>query len=535
MDIWRHDRPTLASERPASERNTYFEHWLLGLAALYAEAEDSAWATRLNDQEASLAARYAPLELNGLPAWMEELVASHPAAVDATLGEELTRELRQPAGQHGHTTLLQPIRYAPTPVSAVFLPRLLAWLDAGGDLVDDEDGRAAAAERARQVIGALIEHGGPEVYAHLRTLALRRLHDELPKELALVWLPTLLRLDPVLGVDTLEERLRTVEPAERSEAVTCLGAVFGDRDHQVDLRNGSFTPDLLLRLLRLAYRHVRPQDDARHEGTEHEDTDSSNARDHAEWTRRDLWNALLAAKGEEGWSAKREMAGDPLFADLKDHILAVADENWAQEIDSIILDERQAADLERAYEAPVTTNEALFALMKDRLADLEDLLRSDASPREAWAGITQERVMRREIARALNHAAIGVYTVVQEAVTGDEKETDIRLRSRASDHEAVIELKVAENWSARDLRDAIGSQLVDKYLTTERRSGGCLLVTLKEDKTWKHPDSRARIGLSELHRLLCDEAERVMDSKGRTVAVAVHVLDLRIPSSGGRP
>lgn len=52
--------------------------------------------------------------------------------------------------------------------------------------------------------------------------------------------------------------------------------------------------------------------------------------------------------------------------------------------------------------------------------------------------------MRREIARELRHAAKGLYAVDQEAVTGEEKETDIRLRSRASDHEAVIEIKLAE-------------------------------------------------------------------------------------------
>lgn len=139
--------------------------------------------------------------------------------------------------------------------------------------------------------------------------------------------------------------------------------------------------------------------------------------------------------------------------------------------------------------------------------------------------------MRRAIARELSRAANDLYSVNQEAVTGEEKETDIRLRSRASDHEAVIELKLAEKWSARDLRGAIGSQLVEKYLVTQNRSTGCLLVTLAKDRTWKHPDTGARIGPSELETLLCEEAERVMDSKGRTVTVAVHILDLRKPSS----
>jgi hypothetical protein len=55
--------------------------------------------------------------------------------------------------------------------------------------------------------------------------------------------------------------------------------------------------------------------------------------------------------------------------------------------------------------------------------------------------------MRREIARELSHAANGVYKVDQEAVTSDEKETYIRLRSISSDREAVIELKLGDERS----------------------------------------------------------------------------------------
>ena len=86
----------------------------------------------------------------------------------------------------------------------------------------------------------------------------------------------------------------------------------------------------------------------------------------------------------------------------------------------------------------------MFDLMNDRLADLDDLLLSDMSPRDAWAEMTNEKIIRREIARELNHAANGLYKVDQEAVTADEKETDIRLRSVSSEHEAVIELKLGD-------------------------------------------------------------------------------------------
>ena len=243
-------------------------------------------------------------------------------------------------------------------------------------------------------------------------------------------------------------------------------------------------------------------------------------------------NTLLEAKGEESWAAKLEMANDPLYAHFKERTFsAVAEEHWAQEIDSVAFDEKQAVALDKTGEAPASTNEAMFAIMSDRLLDLNELLRSDVSPRDAWAGITDEKVMRREIARELRHAANGLYKVDQEAVTADEKETDIRLRSVVSEHEAIIELKLANSRansrSARDLRDTIHDQLVTKYMAAETSRSGCLLVTLARDQKWKHPDNGTLIGLTELMSLLRDEAKRVEDMMGGMVALKVHLLDLR--------
>ena len=193
-------------------------------------------------------------------------------------------------------------------------------------------------------------------------------------------------------------------------------------------------------------------------------------------------SALLEAKGEDGWAAKHQMACDPLYAHFSGRILAVADESWALEIDSVSLDETQAVALDKTGEAPASTREAMFAVMSDRLADLDELLLRDMSPREAWAGITDEKVLRREIARELSHAANGLYKVDQEAVTAYEKKTDIRLRSVASDHEGVIELKLASNWSARDLRSTISEQLVKKYMAAENTRSGCLLITYATER-----------------------------------------------------
>lgn len=522
MKIWRDDRPTFPSERPEGERNTFLVRWQLGLAAIYAEAEVPDWAAKLSDAEAELAARYAPIELNGLPQWIERLGDRHPNALDRTLGNELSWELSRPPGEHGHSGLLQGIGYAPERVARLFLPRLESWLDADGDRINGADNATGMTERVRQVTRVILKHGDVAEIERLRERTLQRLEHQLPFALRLVWLSTLMRIDPQAGVEKLADQIEIVEPSERSDAVTWLASLFGDRQDGIGLGDERFAPQLLLRLLRLAYRHVRIQDDAHHEGSYSPDT-----RDDAEQARNSIVTALFNAKGEEGLAAKLEMAADPLCAHFKDRILAVAEENWAQEIDADAFDEAQAVALDRSGEAPASTNEAMFAIMKDRLSDLDDLLLRDASPREAWAGISDEKVMRREIARELSHAANSIYTVDQEAVTADEKETDIRLRSVASPHEAVIELKLGDGRTAKDLRDTIGNQLVKKYMAAEHSRAGALMVTLAKDRKWDHPDGGPRIGVDELFLLLRAEAERIEQASAGALSIAVHFLDLR--------
>lgn len=522
MKIWRDDHPTFPSERPEGERNTFLVRWQLGLAAIYAEAEDPDWAAKLSDAEAELAARYAPIELNGLPQWIERVGDRHPNALDRTLGNELSWELSRPPSEHGHSGLLQGIGYAPERVARLFLPRLESWLDAGGDRINGADNAAGMTERVRQVTRVILKHGDVAEIESLQERALQRLEQQLPFALRLVWLSTLMRIDPQAGVEKLADQIEIVEPSERSDAVTWMASLFGDRQDGIGLGDERFTPQLLLRLLRLAYRHVRIQDDAHHEGSY-----SPDARDDAEQARNSIVTALFNAKGEEGLAAKLEMAADPLCAHFKDRILAVAEENWAQEIDADAFDEAQAVALDRSGEAPASTNEAMFAIMKDRLSDLDDLLLRDASPREAWAGISDEKVMRREIARELSHAANSIYTVDQEAVTADEKETDIRLRSVASSHEALIELKLGDGRTAKDLRDTIGNQLVKKYMAAEHSRAGALMVTLAKDRKWDHPDGGPRIGVDELLLLLRAEAERTEQASAGALSIAVHFLDLR--------
>ncbi|WP_202385480.1 NACHT domain-containing protein [Altericroceibacterium endophyticum] len=529
MAFWRKDRPTLRSERPEEEKGTYLTRWQLGLAGIYAEAEDPQWAEKLSQDEAELALRYVSIELNGFPAWLEGFATVHPAAVDTVLGAELTAELDEQAV--GHSGMLQDIQYGAPTVARLFVPRLRTWLDAGKWRLEHNEDETARANRLRQVVQILVQHGDSDITAHIHTLAKTELAEGAKDAVNSIWLPVLMRLDAADGIDALEKTVKPHAPAKLGPATDWFSSLFGDRhgDGETYLSASGFTPDLLLRLARLAYQYIRPSDDiVREEGSF-----SPNARDHAERGRSNIVNALLSTTGAEGWAIKLRLADDPLFADFKDRALAMARERAAEEADAAAFTESDIVALDRYGELPPLTRDELFALLTDRLDDMDDALLRDDSPRAAWALINDEKIMRQQIARELRTNANGAYTVDQEAVTADEKETDIRLRSTGSIHEAIIELKIGEkDRSAADLKATIKDQLVVKYMAAENSRAGCLLITVNSARTWLHPETGAALDLAGLIAMLNEEAARIEQEMGGSLQLIVRGLDLqpRLPT-----
>ncbi|MCU7916793.1 MAG: ATP-binding protein [Candidatus Thiodiazotropha sp. (ex Epidulcina cf. delphinae)] len=523
--IWRNDRPTLRYERPANERGRFLIRWQLGLAAIAAEAEDSDWARKLSVEEAELAARYAPIELNGFPVWLEVLAREHPDAVERTLGPELTAELDEITTTPSFGMVLQDISYAPDTVKRLFLLRLHAWLDAHTDNLRKNEDETAAVGRLERVLEILITLGDEERRRHIVFMAEDKLKAANDGPFMLTWLMILMRLDPATGTDALESLLAPLEPAATGLAVDVFGHMFGDRASNllVDLRGPGFTPALLLRLVQLVYRYVRPSDDITHE-----EIYSPGPRDRAQEGRDALLSEILDTKGTEAWAVKLEMVDDPLFAHFRDWLTRSAREKAAEDADGAVFTESEVAIFDRYGEAPPTTRNDMFSMLVDRLDDLDDLLLQDISPRAAWANIKDEKMMRQQIALQLHYASNHVYTVDQEAVTADEKETDIRLRVASSCQEATIELKIGECWSGKVLRDTIKRQLVTKYMAAESCRSGCLLVTVASGlRIWKHPETAERLDIEGLRAMLETEATRIVNDLGGCLRLAVKVLDLR--------
>ncbi|MEQ8042160.1 hypothetical protein ABQW67_04240 [Xanthomonas hortorum] len=517
---WRRERPTLRSERDEEKKNTTLVIWEMGLAGIYAEAEDPAWAARLSAGEVKLACRYALLELNRLPPWLEQLATRHPAAVDSVIGRELSEDLGKGADPHG--MLLQYIRRSTEPVAHLLLPRVRAWAH-----------RAAVKTRLTDVqrrnmgnaADFLLVHGSPEDTALLRDAAIAATTGRPNPKNVDLWLPILGRLDADAFVDTLERLSRSITPARHSKVVNWLGALFGHHA-SLGLSSMSGRPDLILRLLRLTHRHVRSEDDDPAEGVR-----SVGNRENAEYARSSLFNALMEMKGEDASRAKISLSGDPEVSRYRDRIIAIRREKLAEELDAEVLTEREVRELEKNFEISPRTRWQMAHVLAGRLDEIEDYLRQDVSPREAWVGFQEERLLRRALSAEFERLARDSYIVAQEGVTGDEKETDIRLVSKSDPSiQAVIELKVGENrYSIASFQKALREQLMEKYLLPEQRRVGALVISWRGNKTWDDPVTGEEVCFDEVIRRLNSEAQELAATLGSDAFLAVRGLDLSPP------
>jgi hypothetical protein len=414
---------------------------------------------------------------------------------------------------------LQNVSHASAVVAALFISRIRAWLK---DLakIDGTPNNPALKQNLQQGVEILLKAGNSDDRRFIETVAAERLSKGISIPFATVWLPALLRLNAVAGVEVLEAGLAQSAVSTEGSGAQLFASLFDSDRMGVNLNAPGFTPQLLLRLARIAYQHVQIRDDVRHEGAR-----MLGVRDNAERGRDAVLNALLATTGTEGWAAKLEMANDPLFAH-KDRAIAIAQEKAAEEADGIALSEAEFTVLDKSGEAPPSTRDAMFALMRDRLDDIGDLLLQDESPREAWANITDEHVMRREIARELRNAAKQTYIVDQESVTADDKETDIRLRSTSSKQIGTIELKLGDGWSGRDLFKTIKDQLLTKYMAADECRAGCLLVTIAKERNWDHPETGKQINFDQLMMVLSEECERLSLELGGEVKLMAKGLNL---------
>ena len=521
--LWRRVRPELWSARATGEKNTTLVAWVEGLIGVAAEASRPGWAAALTTEEARLAVVYAAIEMNSFPPFVMDLVEAHPRIVEEILGDELEAELAA-GGDQDHLALLQTVGHADSQLRELFIARLLRWLRSWPTTGEGRQGPRwrRHSEYLVRILGSATDQESQRAVVQECG---RRFAAEEGEEGGAVWLRGVFRLDGARGTELLIESLRDgSDRRSRARGIEVFATVFGRGGVVLDLDSPAEHAHALGELVRHAFRFVRPADDVVHEGAY-----SPGVRDEAEDARRSLLSQLVDTPGPEAHGVVVGLAGESEFQDIAGRLLQMAEERTAAdaEFETVF----SCGDVRMLYsglEAPAGNRDDLFAVMNDRLEDIgHELAHHDFTDRATLCRIELEPEMQRTLALRLDGRKRGAYAVSREDEVADRKRTDIRLSGAGGRYKAVIEVKIADKWTLRELEVALEEQLVGRYLRHEDCRVGCLLLTYGGKKNyWVDRTRRRRMNFRELVELLKVRARDAEAARSYGVRLSVFGLDL---------
>jgi hypothetical protein len=524
--IWRNEPPVLWSNRPEENRNRCLYVWKYALFGLAEESSSPGWTKRLTDDEVQRAAVYATFTWENFPPWFEDLAKEHPKAVESILGDELERQVAL-GSNHKGLPLLHRLIHANSAVKKLFSPRLSVVMPKWPEVFSEEETANFARYYLNGVIKIFDETAEADERAVLAAECAARFSKQPDGPLALSWLTGLFHFDPVQGIDTIEQTLNAVKESDRTRLAVHLFA-NGIPPSLFEITDQDVRANALKRLLLCARTYIRPEQDNVHD----EGVYTPDARDDAQHVRSRLLESLIATPGAETHKIILELADNPLFSHFPDRLRFRAREQAAKDAEFAPYIPDTLVTLEKKFEAPPRSRDELFAVMMDRLDDIQhDIAHHKFTIRQILRSIKQETEMQRYLAGKLHDKANGAYAAVErEPEDADRKKPDIRLSAVHGDQQAAIEVKLAENWSINDFRRALSNQLVGQYLRHESCKAGCLLLTCNGSKFyWEHPETKEHICFSTLIDLLQTEAVAIAQEKNHEIRLAVFGLDLTDP------
>lgn len=471
--FWRRYRPQLRSE---IGQDTSSVPWavIIGLSGIAMEArQGSGWAARLSADEASLAARYALWEMNGLPPWFTILREAHPVPVADVLLGELRWEFVTPRPQQGAGYVLARLRWNAKELGQALRSELI-------DLVAQHE--MADVTTLAEALTVILRDPRP-LPASFTDLMLDRADAAGEDARKALWLAAGLCLDAEATLSRLERWADegTTPQACEERLTPVLEHVWGNRfDSFTSEHKHYLQPGFLARLLKLTHRHIRIEDDT-HKGG------AVTSRHTAQDARRHLLELLLAIPGEPTYLALLDLARFHSAEYPRDRMLVLAEQRAELDVEHRAWAEGEVAQFaDEAERAPATEAE-LFRIALCRLDDLKlDLEEGDESEASLLRKAEDEPELRRAIAHRLRQAAHFKYTTGSEEELADKSRTDIRLHSPRVEQRVPIEIKIAGKWSGEHLKERLANQLGGQYLRDARH--GIFLVVNRgaegDRKSW---------------------------------------------------
>jgi hypothetical protein len=468
--FWREWKPGVRSAREADKKTLSFAFDNMGIAGVAMEAKrKSDWPTGLSKDDASRAAQFATLELNGFPAYLTPLAERFPNEVREALITEIKSELDD-AAERGST--LESVPYAGGPIAALLAEPLEQELRAR-DIV------------TRRHLHALLRAMAPVVAPERRdgvtALLLERFKRAgASRDEQIEYLGAAFELDPVKAAAAMLAEAGQMQQPERSEFLQQTMAVYFGRTHSYDGRLAEAPFEMLEELVRAAYGAIDPTHDAQHKGAY-----TPDLRDDAESARSHLVEKLVKTPGRATYETLLRLNDDPEFKSRPGRFRELAIGRAAEDSEHAPWDGAAIERFETEFDDTPRTGADLLLLARRRLEDIEhDLRQGDFAQgktlREIQGG---ERAVQNFIADRLRAKQARAYSVEREVHVVDEKEPDIRLRAAATDASVPIEVKDLESdWSLADLETALRDQLCGQYLRDRNHRHGVLLLVQRRTR-----------------------------------------------------
>lgn len=479
-EIWRSWKPTLHSARPPNERNQIGMIDCMCIAGVSIEAASRPnWASHLTGEQAIRATEYATLEINGFPDWIEALAAAWPKAVEQVLAQEAASDLDNPTpGVHYQT--LEDINRGAESLSRLMAPSLWRELQTRPDL-----NQLALRPLLPTLVRGLPEGDKGDFY----TLVLARFQGVDDPQVSAQYLGAAYSINAHGATDALVAKLDRLGKAEKTALVErVLPQIFGSRWSRSELSATSLDLATLERLMLLAYRIVRIEEDR---DRANKGVYSPDERDEAQEARSAAFKALVSMPGAATFQAILRLIDTPEFPIPASRLRALAYDRAAEDAEHTAWAAGEARQVEERFERPPVTDRELQLVALQRLEDLQhDLIHGDFQQGTTLSALPNEPAVQTWMADRLWHLRANAYSVAREAHVADEKEPDLRFAAKASDATVAVEIKVAESWTLKDLEDALVVQLCGQYLRAQGGRYGILLLVhqVPRPKGWELPD-----------------------------------------------
>lgn len=496
-----------------------------GLAGLSIEAKTVPnWAKLLSEKEAALAALYAMCELNDFSWWADQLVEHHPSAFAMALQSELKWEFTTSEHEQVHSHVLSALSNSSEPILRLGRPMIFDFIE----------GREPESNNVMEHVLTILLSCTELDIERLQKIAKNRFQSTIDTDRKISWLIVLMDINASTAIPLF--KLWLSQTASRQEADNIVIAFAAALFRPMGVRYNTVwrdyeSTDAVVELSLLLHKHIRKADDQHHNGAF-----TPNQRDDAQSTRNYFPTLLARIPSRANFNALKRLAIE--IEESKEwicHLCRKCIEEAAElkpwDITSVINFSEQGVGVSQS-------DQALFDMTVSRVSDLKlDLEQGDASFAPGLIQVRDETKYRLYFTERLRERALGLYSVAPEEEMADKKKPDIRIHAPSVNAPIPIEIKIADNWSYKELLSSLYNQLIGQYMRDDRTYYGVFLLVRKQKCLWNSRPSQIQItSFEDLIHKLQHEADNAQIGNVKVKDIKIIGIDLskRIQPSGGQ-